>query len=78
MVKKFCLLKTFKLEIFKGKRYNTLWLFNLSYYGGGGLKVFPLFLFVKIIEKVIRLSTVLNFFFSGGCEDRAILWTFFT
>ena len=30
----------------------------------------PLFLFVKTIEKVIRLCTVLNFFLSGGCEDR--------
>ena len=30
--------------------------------GGGGLKVYPLFLFVKTIEKVIRLCTVLNIF----------------
>mgnify|MGYP001418915763 CR=1 FL=1 len=49
-----------------------------SYDGGGGLKVSPLFLFVKTIEKVIRLSTVLIFFLSGGCEDRDILWAFFT
>ena len=37
---------------------------DLSYDGGGGLKVPPpLFLFVKTIEKVIRLCTVLKFFF---------------
>ena len=35
------------------------------------------FFFVKTIEKVIRLFTVL-IFFSGGCEDRPILWAFFT
>ena len=36
---------------------------HLSYDGGGGgLKVSPLFLFVKPIEKVIRLCTVLIFF----------------
>ena len=34
---------------------------DLSYDGGGGgLKVPPLFLFVKTIEKVIRLCTVLK------------------
>ena len=38
----------------------------------------PLSLFVKTIEKVIRLCTVLiSFFFSGGREDRDILWAFF-
>ena len=47
---------------------------------GWGLKVPPPtpFLFVKTIEKVIRLCTVLKFFLSGGCEDRDILWAFFT
>ena len=46
----------------------SLNLFNLSYDGGftdlsydeGGLKVPPPFLFVKTIEKVIRLCTVLK------------------
>ena len=33
---------------------------DLSFDGGGGLKVPPLFLFVKTIEKVIRLCTVLK------------------
>ena len=52
---------------------------DLSYDGGRGLKVPPpLFLFVKTTEKVIRLCTALNFFLSGGCEDRDILWAFFT
>ena len=33
---------------------------------------------MKTIEKVIRLCTVLNFFFfSGGCEGRPILRAFF-
>ena len=45
--------------------------------GGGGPKGSPLVLFLKTKEKVIRLSTV-HFFLSGGCEDRAILWAFFT
>ena len=39
---------------------NHCLLLNLSYEGGGGLKVSPLFLFVKTIEKVIRLCTVLK------------------
>ena len=52
--------------------------YTLVMMGLGGLKVFPLFLFVKTIETVIRLITVLIFFLSGGCEDRAILWAFFT
>ena len=41
--------------------------------GGGGLKVPPYFLFVKTIEKVIRLCTVLrkkNLI--GSFEDKAI------
>ena len=38
----------------------------------------PQFLFVKTIENVIRLCTVLNFFLSGGCEDRDILGAFLT
>ena len=33
---------------------------DLIFEGGGGLKVPPLFLFVKTIEKVIRLCTVLK------------------
>ena len=33
---------------------------DLSFNGGGGLKVPPPFLFVKTIEKVIRLCTVLK------------------
>ena len=37
----------------------------------GGLK-WPLFLFLKTIEKEIRLCTVLIFFFIGSFEDRAI------
>ena len=46
--------------------------FNLSYYGGGGSK-YPPFLFVKTIEKVIRLCTVLKKkSLSGSFEDRAI------
>ena len=45
--------------------------------GGGGAQSAPLFLFVKTIEKVIRLCTMLNFFLSGGCEDMDILWAFF-
>ena len=46
---------------------------------GGGLKVPPpLFFFLKTIEKLIRLCTVLNFFLSGGCEDRDMLWVFLT
>ena len=46
---------------------------NLSYDGGGSSKCPPLFLFVKTIEKVIRLCTVLNIFFlSGSFEDKAI------
>ena len=41
--------------------------------GGGVLKVSSLFLFVKIIEKVMRLCTVLKIIFlSGSFEDRAI------
>ena len=32
----------------------------------------PLFLFVKTIEKVIRLCTVFKFFFEWYFEDRAI------
>ena len=44
--------------------------------GGGGTESAPLFLYVKIIEKEIRLSTGLICFLSGGCEDRAILWAF--
>ena len=47
--------------------------------GGGGSKCpLPLFLFVKTIEKLIRLCTVLIFFLSGGCEDRDMLWVFLT
>ena len=46
----------------------------MSYVGGGGFKV----LSVKTIEKVIRLSTLMIFYFSGGCEGRPILWAFFT
>ena len=48
--------------------------------GGGGVESAPpLFFFLKTIEKVIRLlSTVLTFFLSGGCEDRVIVWAFFT
>ena len=35
-------------------------------------------MFVKTIEKVIRLCTVLNFFFfSGGCEDNGHFSRFF-
>ena len=46
---------------------------------GGGAQSAPLFLFVKTIEKVIRLCTVLKKKkLSGGCEDRDILWAFFT
>ena len=30
--------------------------------GGGGLKVFPLFLFVKTIENVISVMRCVNFF----------------
>ena len=50
--------------------------------GGGGDKVL-LYKFLKIfelkktIEKVIRLCTVLKFFFCGGCEGRPILRAFF-
>ena len=33
---------------------------DLSFNGGGGSKCPPLFLFVKTIEKVIRLCTVLK------------------
>ena len=39
---------------------------------GGGLNLSPLFLFVKTIEKVIRLCTVLIFFLSGSFEDMGI------
>ena len=35
-------------------------------------------LFLKTIEKVIRLCTVEKKNFSGGCEGRLILWPFFT
>ena len=38
----------------------------------------PLFLFVKTIEKLIRLCTVLKFFLSGGCENRDMLLVFLT
>ena len=41
--------------------------------GGGGLKVPPLFLFVKTIEKVIRLCTVLKKkYLIGSFKDKAI------
>ena len=57
--------------------------FNLSFDGvlktpsfdreGGGVKSTPApFLFVKTIEKVIRLCTVLIFFLSGSFEDMGI------
>ena len=44
----------------------------------GGLKVpLPPFLFVKTIEKEIRICTVLKKKkLSGGCEDRDIIWAF--
>ena len=46
---------------------------------GRGLNVPPpLFLFVKTIEKVIRLCTVLKKKLKVSCEDRPILWAFFT
>ena len=48
---------------------------------GGGLKVPLLFLFVKTIEKTKsnKIKHCVGLFFSsGGCEDRAILWAFFT
>ena len=35
---------------------------------GGGAESAPLFSFMKTIEKVIRLSTLLICFLSGGCE----------
>ena len=45
----------------------------LSYDGGGGLKVPPLFLFVKTIEKVMRLCTVLkNNSLIDSFKDKAI------
>ena len=40
--------------------------------GAEGRKVPPLFLFVKALEKVIRLCNVLNFCLSGSFEDRAV------
>ena len=48
--------------------------FNLSYDGGWGAQSAPpLFLFVKTIEKVIRLCTVLKKKkLSGSFEDRTI------
>ena len=33
---------------------------------------------MKTIEKVIKFCTVLKFFLSDGCEDRDMLWAFFT
>ena len=54
------------LVMMKGK-------YTLVMMGGGGLKVPTLFLFVKIIEKVIRLCTVLKFFFLiDSFKDKAI------
>ena len=47
--------------------------------GGGGLKRSPPFLFVKTIEKSNKIKHCVDLFFSsGGCEDRDILWAFFT
>ena len=43
---------------------------------GGGAHCTPQFLFVKTIEKVIRLCTVLIFFLIGSFEDRAIFHHF--
>ena len=51
---------------------------KVKWVGGGGAESAPSFLFVKTIEKLIRLCTVLKFFFGGGCEDRDLLWAFFT
>ena len=61
------------------RNYNNFGAFqlNLSFDGGGQNLSIPI-LFVKTIEKVIRLCTVLIFFLSGGCEDRDISWAFFT
>ena len=53
-------------------RWAAILTLNLSYDGGWGLKVPLLFLFVKILEKVIRLCTVLNYFLSGSFEDKVI------
>ena len=39
---------------------------------GGSQSAPPLFLFVKTIEKVLRLCTVLQKKFSGSFEDKAI------
>ena len=51
-------------KLLKRKVYLTLFLLGLFQtlvlMGGGGLKVPPLFLFVKTLEKVIRLCTVLK------------------
>ena len=47
--------------------------------GGGSKCPPPLSLFMKTIEKVIRLCTMIKKKnFSGGCEDWPILWAFFT
>ena len=67
-----------KFSLSKVLPYKFITFFKLR---GGGLKVPPtLFLFVKAIEKVIRLCTVMKkkHFLSCGCEDRPILWAFFT
>ena len=40
--------------------------------GGRGALSAPPILFVKAIEKVIRLCNVLNFCLSGSFEDRAV------
>ena len=44
-------------------------LFSLSLMGGGGSNLFIAFLFVKTIETVIRLNTVLIYFLRSSFKD---------
>ena len=44
--------------------------------GGGGVESITPFLFVKTIEKLIRLFTSLIFFLSGSFEDMVIIHVF--
>ena len=72
------------LVMIKFVKYNYYDFFNLSFDGGqnllvlrgGGVESIPQFLFVKKIEKVIRLYTVVIFnFLNGSFKDMRVIST---